>query len=100
MILKSKLNKKNVPPVKPVFLPEDFFDAEGNDVDFNLKPDNKATIDNLSKSRLFETLNNQKNIQNKNITLFSKDKPVFSPEDFYDEQGNELLENNAQKANY
>ena len=96
----SASGQKHIPPVKPVFSPEDFFDADGNDVDFNSPKNNKATIDNLSKNRLIETLKNQKNIENKNVSLFSKTKPSFSPEDFFDEQGNEVTEKDTQKADF
>lgn len=94
--LKIKTQQRPVPPVKPVFLPEDFFDADGNDVDFNSRK--KTPIDNLSKNRLAETLINQKNVKNTKVPLFSKNKPDFSPEEFFDDQGNEVTEKDIQEA--
>ncbi len=92
--------KKHIIPVKPVFLPEDFFDSEGNDVDFNFSEKNKVALDNLSKKHLVETLNNQKNIEENKFPLFSQTKPSFSPEDYFDEQGNEVLERDTHPTNF
>ncbi len=93
----SNSSKKRKLPLKPVFLPEDFFDAEGNDVDYNSAINKKIKIDYLSKKNFIETLNNQKNVENKSVALFSNNKPNFSPENFFDEQGNEVKEKDNQK---